>query len=69
VSANTIDLPLGCSEGVDGALCGGKSTMRPNVRAVLSSASKPPGFARMNDAFIPTPGATGALETAGFGFP
>src|SRR6266705_789222 len=66
VSANTIDFPLGCSDGVEGALCGGRSTMRPKVRAVLASASSPPGYARMNDACVPTPGATGALDVGGF---
>jgi hypothetical protein len=36
--------------------------MRPKVRAVLSSASNPPGFAKMNVACDPTPGAAEALE-------
>jgi hypothetical protein len=42
--------------------------MRPTVRAVLSKASNPPGFAKMNVACDPTPGATGALEEGEFAF-
>src|SRR6266508_5785496 len=57
VSAKTREVRDGFSEGVEGALCGGRSTTRPSVRAVSSSASRPPGLARRNVACVPTPGA------------